>query len=154
LSSINRRCVLVLSSGGAPRELLRRSSQGPQLDQPPSWGRLFFQLAVAAACSSAARARNCIMGPREFSGTISAGQAYPWSLLKPSPRIPMNILPVDRALRIYGALADRSETKGARERLSRHLLQRYIDGEKDQHRLTVEGLSYLQKLDREIDSRN
>jgi hypothetical protein len=66
----------------------------------------------------------------------------------------MNILPVDRALRIYGALADRSETKGARERLSRHLLQRYIDGEKDQHRLTVEGLSYLQNLDREIDSRN
>jgi hypothetical protein len=66
----------------------------------------------------------------------------------------MNILPVDRALRIYGALADRTETKGARERLSRHLLQRYIDGEKDQHRLTVEGLSYLQNLDREIDSRN
>ena len=32
----------------------------------------------------------------------------------------MNILPVDRALSIYGALADRSETKGARERLSKH----------------------------------
>jgi hypothetical protein len=66
----------------------------------------------------------------------------------------MNILPVDRALRIYGALADRAESKGARERLSRHLMQRYIEGEKDQHRLTVEGLSYLQNLDREIDSRN
>jgi hypothetical protein len=66
----------------------------------------------------------------------------------------MNILPVDRALRIYEALADRTETKGARERLSRHLLQRYINGEKDQHRLTVEALAYLQNLDREIDSRN
>jgi hypothetical protein len=31
----------------------------------------------------------------------------------------MNILPVDRALSIYGALANRSETKGARERLSK-----------------------------------
>ncbi|WP_157783988.1 hypothetical protein [Bradyrhizobium yuanmingense] len=46
----------------------------------------------------------------------------------------MNILPVDRALSIYGVLADRSETKGARERLSRHLMELYIGGEKDQHR--------------------
>ena len=30
----------------------------------------------------------------------------------------MNGLPVDRALSIYGALADRAETRGARERLS------------------------------------
>ena len=66
----------------------------------------------------------------------------------------MNILPVDRALSIYGALADRSETKGARERLSRHLMKMYIEGEKDEHRLTVHGLSFLRKLDREIDSRN
>ena len=66
----------------------------------------------------------------------------------------MNIPPVDRALGIYGALADRSETKGARERLSRHLMKLSIAGEKDEHRLTVEGLSYLRKLDREIDSRN
>ena len=66
----------------------------------------------------------------------------------------MNILPVDRALSIYGALADRSETKGARERLSRHLMKRYVEGEKDVHRLTVEGLSYLRSLDREIDSRS
>ena len=48
----------------------------------------------------------------------------------------------------------RSETKGARERLSGHLMQMYIEGEKDEHRLTVEGLCYLHKLDREIDSRN
>jgi hypothetical protein len=66
----------------------------------------------------------------------------------------MNNLPVDRALSIYGALADRSEPKGVREQLSKHLMQRYIDGERDQHRLTVEGLSYLQAFYREIDSRN
>jgi hypothetical protein len=63
-------------------------------------------------------------------------------------------LPVDRALIIYGALADRSETKGARERLSGHLMKMYLDGERDEHRLTVEGLSYLHNLNREIDSRN
>jgi len=66
----------------------------------------------------------------------------------------MNILPVDRALSIYGALADRSETKGARERLSKHLMKLYNDGERDKHRLTVHGLSYLCDLDRAIDSQN
>jgi hypothetical protein len=66
----------------------------------------------------------------------------------------MNILPVDRALSIYGALADRSETKGTRKRLSEHLMKKYIKGEKDEHRLTVEGLLYLQNIDREIDSRS
>lgn len=66
----------------------------------------------------------------------------------------MDILPVERALSIYGALADRSETRGARERLSRHLMKLFIDGEKDQHRLTVHGLSYLRELDREMDSKN
>ena len=66
----------------------------------------------------------------------------------------MNILPVDRALSIYGALADRSETKGARERLSEHLMKKYIEGETDEHRLTVEALSYLHNLDREIDFRS
>jgi len=65
----------------------------------------------------------------------------------------MNILPVDRALNIYGALADRSETKGTRERLSRHLMELYTSGEKDEHRLTVHGLSYLREIDRAIDSR-
>jgi hypothetical protein len=66
----------------------------------------------------------------------------------------MNTLPVDRALRIYSTLADRSETKGAREQLSKYLMKKYIEGERDQHRLTVEGLSYLRALDREIDSRS
>ncbi|MEP6841607.1 MAG: hypothetical protein ABJA75_26405 [Bradyrhizobium sp.] len=63
----------------------------------------------------------------------------------------MHTLPVDRALSIYGALADRFEKKGARERLSKHLMQLYIDGERNQHRLTVHGLSYLRALDREND---
>ena len=66
----------------------------------------------------------------------------------------MNMLPVDRALSIYGALADRTEPKGVRDRLSKHLMKRYIEGERDRHRLTVEGLSFLQNLYREIDSRN
>jgi hypothetical protein len=66
----------------------------------------------------------------------------------------MNILPVDRALSIYGTLANRSETRGARERLSRHLMSMYLQGEKDQHRLTVHGLSYLRNLYRELDSKN
>ncbi|GIQ79041.1 hypothetical protein BraRD5C2_74930 [Bradyrhizobium sp. RD5-C2] len=67
---------------------------------------------------------------------------------------PMNILPVDRALRIYGVLADRCETKGSREQLSRYLMKLYIAGERDQHRLTVHGMSYLRDLDRRIDSSN
>ena len=67
---------------------------------------------------------------------------------------PMNMLPVDRAIRIYGVLANRTEAKGARDKLSRHLMEKFIEGETDQHRLTVNGLSYLQKLDRERDSRN
>lgn len=66
----------------------------------------------------------------------------------------MLTLPVDRALRIYGTLADRSETRGSRERLSRHLMEKYIEGEKDEHRLTVEGLSYLRALHRDVDSQN
>ena len=66
----------------------------------------------------------------------------------------MNTLPVDRALIIYGALANRSETKGTRERLSEHLMKMYIGGEKNEHRLTVEGLSYLHNLHQDIDSRN
>jgi len=66
----------------------------------------------------------------------------------------MNTLPVDRALTIYGALADRSETRGARDRLTKHLMKMYLEGEKDEHRLTVEGLSYLRNLDQQIDSRN
>jgi hypothetical protein len=66
----------------------------------------------------------------------------------------MNTLPVDRALSIYETLADRSAIKGTRERLSKYLMKIYLEGEKDTHRLTGHGLSYLSDLDREIDSRN
>jgi CRISPR/Cas system-associated exonuclease Cas4 (RecB family) len=64
----------------------------------------------------------------------------------------MTTLPVDRALAIYGTIANRSELKGTRERLSRHLRKVFIEGERDPHRLTVHGLTYLQDLDRERDS--
>jgi hypothetical protein len=66
----------------------------------------------------------------------------------------MNILPVDRALRIYGTLANRPETKGSREKLSKFLMEKFNSGEKNEHRLTVEGLSCLRSLDRDVDSRN
>jgi hypothetical protein len=65
----------------------------------------------------------------------------------------MDLLPIDRAIRIYTTVANRSEVKGARERLYKHLAKRYSDGETDYHRLTVEGLSYLRAVDRELDSR-
>jgi hypothetical protein len=64
----------------------------------------------------------------------------------------MNILPVDRALAIYGAIANRSELEGMRERLSQHLQKVFLEGEHDPHRLTVHGLTYLQNLDRQRDS--
>jgi hypothetical protein len=64
----------------------------------------------------------------------------------------MNALPVDRALAIHGTIANRSEQKGTRQRLSRHLWKVFIDGERDPHRLTVHGPTYLQGFDRERDS--
>jgi hypothetical protein len=63
----------------------------------------------------------------------------------------MNTLPVDRALAIYETIANRSELKGTRARLSQHLRNVFLDGEHDPHRLTVHGLTYLQNLDRERD---
>jgi hypothetical protein len=91
---------------------------------------------------------------RTFAGTFRGNEPYLFEAHNVPETNPMNILPVDRALSIYGALADRSETKGARERLSKHLMRIYIEGETDEHRLTVRGLAYLRDLDREIDSRN
>lgn len=64
----------------------------------------------------------------------------------------MNMLPVDRALAIYGTIANRSEVKGTREQLSQHLRKVYLEGEHDPHRLTVHGLSFLRNLDRSRDS--
>jgi len=89
-----------------------------------------------------------------FFGTIQGSEPYLMGSSHHPEIDPMNILPVDRALSLYGALANRSETKGARKRLSEHLMKKYIEGEKDEHRLTMEGLSYLHNLDREIDSRS
>jgi hypothetical protein len=90
-----------------------------------------------------------------FPGTISMPCACLISgSSNPREKTQMIDLPVDRALAIYSALADRSETRGVRDRLSKHLMKRYVEGEKDKHRLTVEGLSYLRDLYREIDSRN
>jgi hypothetical protein len=93
-------------------------------------------------------------GDRLFFGTIRGDQPYPSNSLNHfEENKPMNILPVDRALSIYGALANRAETRGAREKLSNHLMNLFINGEKDEHRLTVHGLSFLRHIDREIDSR-
>ena len=64
----------------------------------------------------------------------------------------MDTLPVDRALAIFGTIANRQELKGARDRLSQHLWEVFLEGEHDPHRLTVHGLTYLQKLYRERDS--
>jgi hypothetical protein len=89
-----------------------------------------------------------------FSAERSAALSLTYSKAHTNPEtMAMTMLPVDRALRIYGTLADRSETRGARERLARHLMKKYIEGETDEHRLTVEGVSYLRNLDREIDFR-
>ena len=38
----------------------------------------------------------------------------------------MNALPVDRALAIYGTIANRTELKGTRERLSRRLRKVFL----------------------------
>ena len=49
---------------------------------------------------------------------------------------------------------DSRPRRGARERLSEHLMKLYIAGENDEHRLTVEAPSYLHHFNQEIDSRN
>jgi hypothetical protein len=100
-------------------------------------------------------AQNYSNGMGHFSERYGATSLTLFDRLEPFRRDdPMNILPVDRVLSIYGSLADRAETRGARERLSKHLMKMFIDGEKDEHRLTMQGLSFLQDMDREIDSRN
>jgi hypothetical protein len=58
----------------------------------------------------------------------------------------MNTLPIERTLAIYSTIANRSELKGTREYLSRHLQKVFLEGEHDPHRLTVHGLTYLKAL--------
>ncbi|MBC7577931.1 hypothetical protein [Tardiphaga sp.] len=60
----------------------------------------------------------------------------------------MQLQPVDRAISIYEALADRTEPRGARAKLTQHLDRLYLDGERDPHRLTVHGLSFLRDFER------
>ncbi len=60
----------------------------------------------------------------------------------------MTIQAADRAISIYEALADRTEPKGARAELARHLDRLYQNGERDAHRLTVHGLSFLREFER------
>ncbi|MDB5500503.1 MAG: hypothetical protein JWR89_405 [Tardiphaga sp.] len=66
--------------------------------------------------------------------------------------IHQNIASVDRAINIYEALADRREPKGARDKLARHLDALYLNGERDPHRLTVHGLSFLRDYERQRNS--
>jgi hypothetical protein len=102
-----------------------------------NWGRLLRPL----------RCPKLLRLSQGFSGTIKARRLYlgEWRFA----RLIMNALPVDRALAIYGTIASRTELKGTRERLSRHLRKVFLGGEHDPHRLTVHGLTYLQSLDRE-----
>ena len=60
----------------------------------------------------------------------------------------MTIEAVDRAISIYEALADRTEPKGARELLAQHLSRLSVAGERDPHRLTVQGVSFLRDFER------
>ncbi|WNV11518.1 hypothetical protein [Tardiphaga sp. 709] len=64
----------------------------------------------------------------------------------------MNIQVVDRALDIYGALSGHSEALGVRQKLSMHLDELVDSGEKDHHRLTVYGLTFLREYDRQRNS--
>ena len=52
---------------------------------------------------------------------------------------------VDRTISIFEALSDRTEPKGARRHLAQHLDQLFLSGERDPHRLTMQGLSFLQE---------
>jgi hypothetical protein len=95
------------------------------------------------ASSSSIREVICIDPPLEplASPSISAGNPI-------LPKAAMVTLPVNRTMRIYAVLARQSEPSGTRERLARHLLRKYAEGERDRNRLTVEGLSYLRAMDR------
>lgn len=92
--------------------------------------------------------------PASIFGTIGDDRPYLVEPRKSADETLMNTLPIDRTLSIYETLADHSVVKGTRERLSKHLMKMYLDGEKDPHRLTVHGLAYLRSLDREINSRH
>jgi hypothetical protein len=76
-----------------------------------------------------------------------SGQTGSYPINPFSEEVVMVTLPVSRAMRIYATLTHRDGPSGTRERLARHLLKKYVQGERDRNRLTVEGLSYLRALD-------
>lgn len=60
----------------------------------------------------------------------------------------MQLQPVDRDIHIFEAFADCREPHGAREKLARHIRSLEIVGERDPHRLTAHGLSFLRDFER------
>ena len=101
LTSANRRCVLVLSLGGAPRELPHRSFTRAPARPAPSWGRLFsFDRGCRLQQRQQAevpRSKLHHQATRIFRNDIGRC-SLPMELAQTIPEIPMNILPVDRAL--------------------------------------------------------
>ena len=58
---------------------------------------------------------------------------------------------VERAMSIYESFAERQHTDvvQARKRLTRHVFGLICGGETSDHRLTISGLAYLKRLERE-----
>jgi hypothetical protein len=57
--------------------------------------------------------------------------------------------PLSRAMKIYTRMARHDLDHGVRRALARHIQRLADGGVRDPNRLTVHGLSYLQKLDRQ-----
>ena len=80
---------------------------------------------------------------------FAAGRNEPcrqWLTPMPTPEIAK---PVVRAIRIYRRMARHDLDRGMRRDLARHIKRLAEQGVQDQDRLTVHGLSYLRKLDRQ-----
>jgi hypothetical protein len=129
---------------------VRRITDGFRRLKLPQPALLFFRNEKSLLTLPQGKTRDGRHDSRSGRATAT-GYGSPIGLLRHMRPI-MITLPVDRALAIYSTIANRSETKNVRERLSRHLWQVFADGEHDPHRLTVHGLSYLQNLDRKRDS--
>jgi hypothetical protein len=89
---------------------------------------------------------------KECPGTLLRNEPYLYSEARTHPeKSDAYFARRSRSRHIYRACKP-FRGEGARERLSKHLMKLFVEGETDQHRLTVHGLSYLRKLDQEIDS--
>jgi hypothetical protein len=64
------------------------------------------------------------------------------------------MMATERALTIYGALAKHSATQETKRDLTLHLRRIFENGERDQGRLTVIGLSFLRDRDISINRRH